>query len=136
MLSLYKHFHLEIFMHNSSGSGGPRGHPPGPVKISNKKDGRRRWPHRFHVSRPPYPAAGSATAQFRAKQDDLSITLSSARATCHRQAYHLWLVRKCLQNLERNVNHLINESITGHCSRAVTQYGFIDLRIQCEPCVM
>ena len=36
--------------------------PPGPVKIGHKKDGRRRRPHRFHVSRPPpYPAAGSAT---------------------------------------------------------------------------
>ena len=49
----------------SSGSrGGPTGPwpPPGPVKIGHKKDGRRRRPHRFHVSRPPpYPAAGSAT---------------------------------------------------------------------------
>ena len=27
--------------------------PPGPVKIGHKKDGRQRWPHRFHVSRPP-----------------------------------------------------------------------------------
>ena len=35
--------------------GGPRWAmaPPGPVKIGHKKDGRRRWPHRFHVSRPP-----------------------------------------------------------------------------------
>ena len=34
-----------------------------PLKISHKKDGRQRWPHRFHVSRPPpYRAAGSATA--------------------------------------------------------------------------
>ena len=44
--------------------GGPSGPwpPPGPVKIGHKKDGRRRRPHRFHVSRPPpYPAAGSAT---------------------------------------------------------------------------
>ena len=42
--------------------GGGRGGPPGPVKIGHKKDGRRRRPHRFHVSRPPpYPAAGSAT---------------------------------------------------------------------------
>ena len=24
--------------------------PPDPVKISHKKDGRQRWPHRFHVS--------------------------------------------------------------------------------------
>ena len=49
--------------------GGPRGAmPPGPVKISHKKDGCRRQPHRFHVSRPPpYPAAGSAT---EVKQDD------------------------------------------------------------------
>ena len=36
--------------------------PPSPVRIGHKKDGRRRWPHRFHVSRPPpYPVAGSAT---------------------------------------------------------------------------
>ena len=44
------------FQCTSSGSrGGPRGPwpPPGPVKIGHKKDGRRRQPHRFHVSRPP-----------------------------------------------------------------------------------
>ena len=36
---------------------------PGPVKISHEKDGHRRRPHRFHVSRPlPYLNAGSATA--------------------------------------------------------------------------
>ena len=29
--------------------------PPGPVQISHKKYGRRRCPHRFHVSRPPLP---------------------------------------------------------------------------------
>ena len=23
------------------------------MKIGHKKDGRRKWPHRFHVSRPP-----------------------------------------------------------------------------------
>ena len=51
-------------------------------------------------------------AQFRTDQHGPSITLSSVRATCHRQAYHLWLVRKCLQILQWNVNHLINESIT------------------------
>ena len=34
-------------------AGGPC--PPGPVKISHKKDGRQRRPHRFHVSRPPLP---------------------------------------------------------------------------------
>ena len=27
--------------------------PPGPVEIGHKKDGRQRWLHRFHVSRPP-----------------------------------------------------------------------------------
>ena len=27
--------------------------PPGPVKIGHKKDGHRRRPHRFHVSRSP-----------------------------------------------------------------------------------
>ena len=40
--------------------------PPGSVKISHKKDGHQRRPHRFHVSRrtstpPPLPAAWSAT---------------------------------------------------------------------------
>ena len=40
--------------------------PPGPVKISHKKDGCQRQPHRFHVSSPPpppppHPAAGSTT---------------------------------------------------------------------------
>ena len=36
---------------------------PSPVKISHKKDGCQKWPHRFHVScpPPPHPAAGSAT---------------------------------------------------------------------------
>ena len=34
--------------------GKPRGTmAPGPVKISHKKDGCQRQPHRFHVSRPP-----------------------------------------------------------------------------------
>ena len=39
----------------SSGSrGGRGGHgPPWPCENSHKKDGRRRRPHRFHVSRPP-----------------------------------------------------------------------------------
>ena len=32
--------------------------PPGPVKISHKKDGRQRRQHRFHVSRPPPPLPG------------------------------------------------------------------------------
>ena len=30
------------------GEGGPR-----PCKISHEKDGRQKWPHRFHVSWPP-----------------------------------------------------------------------------------
>ena len=59
--------------------GGSRGGhaPPGPVKIGHKKDGRRRRPHRFHVSRPPpYPAAGSATEKLPKKSifDLFSIT--------------------------------------------------------------
>ena len=45
----------------SMGGGGAEGAMP-PVKISHKKDGRQRRPHRFYVSAPPYPAAGSATA--------------------------------------------------------------------------
>ena len=48
------------------GGGGARGPwSPGPEKISHKKDGHQRRPHRFHVSRPPlYPAAGSASVCF------------------------------------------------------------------------
>ena len=33
------------------------------MKISHKKDGCQRQPHRFHVSHPCYPAAGSATGE-------------------------------------------------------------------------
>ena len=32
---------------------------PSPVQTSHKKDGRQRRPHRFHVSCPPHPTAGS-----------------------------------------------------------------------------
>ena len=35
--------------------------PPYPVTISHKKDGCQRRPHKFHISRPPYPATESAT---------------------------------------------------------------------------
>ena len=46
--------------------------PPGPVKISHKKDGHRRRLHRFHVSRPlPYPVAGSATVANNRKYYNL-----------------------------------------------------------------
>ena len=42
---------------------GPGAMPPsGPVKISHKTDGHRGRLHRIHVSRPAYPAPGSATA--------------------------------------------------------------------------
>ena len=37
------------------GGGGQGAMPPGPVKICNKKDGRQRQQHRFHVSWPPSP---------------------------------------------------------------------------------
>ena len=41
---------------DGSGSKGPRGPSlPGPVKISNKRDGCLWWLHIFHVSRVPYP---------------------------------------------------------------------------------
>ena len=30
--------------------------PPGSVKVSDKRDGCRRQPHRFHVSQPPTQA--------------------------------------------------------------------------------
>ena len=55
----------KMVVYSVADPGGPRGPcfppPPSPVKISHKKDGHRRQPHRFHVSHPPYPAAGSAT---------------------------------------------------------------------------
>ena len=35
------------------GGEGAMAPPPGPVKISHKKDGCRIRPHKFHVSRPP-----------------------------------------------------------------------------------
>ena len=39
--------------------GGLGGHgPPGPVKISHKKDGHQRQLHRFHVSQPPLTPMG------------------------------------------------------------------------------
>ena len=45
------------------GCRGGHGPSPSPVEVSHKKDGRQRWPHRFHVScPPPYPAAGSDAA--------------------------------------------------------------------------
>ena len=63
--SFHQSLKVLLSMGGSSGSrGGAEGAmaPPGPVKISHKKDGRQRRPHRFHVSwPPPYPAAGSAT---------------------------------------------------------------------------
>ena len=48
---------------SSRSRGVPRGPwPPSPVEISHKKDGRQRRSHRFHVSWPPHPAAGSDAA--------------------------------------------------------------------------
>ena len=64
------------------GRGG--GHAPGPVKISHKKDGRRRCPHRFHVlSPPPYSATGSATALESAVWAGLG---SSGSSGCQEEA--------------------------------------------------
>ena len=55
--------------HSSGSGGGSEGAmPPGPVKISHKKDGHQRQRHRFHVSRPPYLAAGSATEAHNVKK--------------------------------------------------------------------
>ena len=39
-------------MADPGGSEGAMPPPPGPVKISHKKDGHQRWLHRFHVSHP------------------------------------------------------------------------------------
>ena len=62
-IQMKKGVKVRFLLVGSSGSRGTRGScpPPGPVKISHKKDGRRRRVHRFHVSRPPYLATGSAT---------------------------------------------------------------------------
>ena len=50
---------------SGSGRGDQGGHgPPGPVKISHKKDDRQRQPQWLHVSWPPYPATGSVTVLF------------------------------------------------------------------------
>ena len=74
----------------SSGSGGRGGHGP-PVKISHKKDGRRRQLHRFHVSRPPpYPVAGSATG---------ATILSSLSAKTEEMIYMDSLWRESFENL-------------------------------------
>ena len=50
---------LDLAVADPAGARGPW--LPGPVKIGHKKDDCPRRSHRFHVSRPPYPAAGSAT---------------------------------------------------------------------------
>ena len=48
--------YLYQMLDKRSGSrGGEGAMPPGPVKISHKKDGRPRRPHRFHVSAPLPP---------------------------------------------------------------------------------
>ena len=44
-------------MYSSSGSWELKGMAPRPCKISHKKDGHQRQPHRIHVSQPPEPAA-------------------------------------------------------------------------------
>ena len=48
---------LHMSFHTIADPGGARGLclPPGPVKISHKKDCCQRRPHRFHVSWPPLP---------------------------------------------------------------------------------
>ena len=54
-LSPQHHANYYLVLFPVADPGGREGHapPPGPVKISHKKDGRQRQPHRFHVSRPP-----------------------------------------------------------------------------------
>ena len=53
----------KMVVYSVADPGGAEGAMPSlsPVKISHKKDGHQRQPHRFHISHPPYPAAGSAT---------------------------------------------------------------------------
>ena len=60
--------------------GGPGGMPPNPVKISHKKDSRQMRPHRFHVSRPPYPAAGSANVKVCGVTRSLKYLTSALRS--------------------------------------------------------
>ena len=49
----HDHCRHSILIISSKWSGGRRGPwPPGPVKISHKKDGHKRRAHRFHVSHP------------------------------------------------------------------------------------
>ena len=97
----------------SSGSrgGGPRGPwpPPGPVKIGHKKDGRRRRPHRFHVSRPPpYPAAGSATGTFHCSFITCLQFVWKHFPSCLPQELHItsktFLPVKCLRRGSNNLN--------------------------------
>ena len=49
-------FMAHTIIHSSSGSRGCQGPhgPSGSVKISHKKDGRQRQPHKFHVSWSPW----------------------------------------------------------------------------------
>ena len=61
--------------------------PPGPVKISYKKDGkngRQRWSHRFHVSWPPCPGAGSVTiiTHLISHWYELSLYTTSSMSSC------------------------------------------------------
>ena len=63
-------FVYNVLLANRSSSGsrvgnGDHAPVPGPVKISHKKDGLKRRPHRFRVScPPPYPATGSASEKY------------------------------------------------------------------------
>ena len=83
----------------SGGGGGRGGHipDPGPVKISHKKDGHQRRPHRIHVSRPPLtrPLDPILNAYSNVNLISLRLRVAEGRSTCRTGS---------LTNTERELN--------------------------------
>ena len=93
---------------------GSRGHgPPGPVKISHKKDGLQRWLHRFHVSWPLDPLLShlctckqalvgletGSVVPHNVKQDKRSNRLSYAGSAIYMYTLLIYyLISLCFQN--------------------------------------
>ena len=97
--------------------------PPHPVKISHKKDGHRRQPHRFHVSCSPPPPHGcwihyrdlSMPTQislffFFYKKDMLNISLKISSCLSSFQKNNFWYFWSwCYHDIELNkCNELFN----------------------------
>ena len=85
--------HQQFLWNGSSGSGGTKGAmpplPPGRVKI-NQKDGRQRRLYKFHVSCPPYPAAGSATGNKTVMYDTQGFFVRSSFTKSVMNCYQQW----------------------------------------------